>query len=104
MNLYYSSETGNFTTNISDKRDPNAVANAIYNKTYEKIGWDYLSISSYEKNDSKYNDSLKAYGMGYLEGILTKDRIYSQYNNFFNFFYRIINKIHKSLKFFIILC
>ena len=86
MNLYYSSETGNFTTNISDKRDPNAVANAIYNKTYEKIGWDYLSISSYEKNDSKYNDSLKAYGMGYLEGILTKDRIYSQYNNFFNFF------------------
>ena len=86
MNLYYSSETGNFTTNISDKRDPNAVANAIYNKTYEKIGWDYLSISSYEKNDNKYNDSLKAYGMGYLEGILTKDRIYSQYNNFFNFF------------------
>ena len=48
MNLY-KSESGNLTTNLSDKRDPYALASAIYNKTYEKDGWDYLSISTYEK-------------------------------------------------------
>ena len=52
MNLYYSEET-NFTTNISDKRDENAIANALYNKSYEKIGWDYLSISSDTNKDNK---------------------------------------------------
>ena len=86
MNLYYSSESGNFTTKTSDKRDLDALASAIYNKSYETIGWDYLSISAYEKKDNKYNDSIKAYAMGYLEGILTKDRIYSQYTNMFNYF------------------
>ena len=85
MNLY-KSESGNFTANLSDKRDPNALASAIYNKTYEKIGWDYLSISTYEKNDNKYNDLDKSYGMGYLEGVLTKDRIYSHFTNFENYF------------------
>ena len=86
MNLYYSEEGDNFTTTISDKRDSNALASAIYNKTYEKIGWDYLSISSYEKKDNKFNDSLRAYGMGYIEGILTKDRIYSHYLNLYDKF------------------
>ena len=89
MNLYYSEETENFTSEISDMRDEDAIASAFYNKTYEIIGWDYLSISSYEKNDTKYNDSLKAYAMGYLEGILTKDRIYSQYENFYKYFMSI---------------
>ena len=86
MNLYYSEKNNNFTTEISNKADQNALACAIYNKSYEKIGWDYLTISTYEKKDNKYNDSIKAYGMGYLEGILTKDRIYSHYQNFYNYF------------------
>ena len=86
MNCYYISENNSYITNISNKRDENALASAIYNKTYEKIGWDYLSISAYEKNDSKYNDSMKAYAMGYLEGILTKDRIFSHYTNFHKYF------------------
>ena len=86
MNCYYSNENNSYITNISNKRDENALASAIYNKTYEKIGWDYLSISTYEKNDKKYNDSIKAYAMGYLEGKLTKERIYSQYTNFYNYF------------------
>lgn len=86
MNCYYSNENNSYITNTSNKRDENALANAIYNKTYEKIGWDYLAISTYEKNDSKYNDSMKAYAMGYLEGILTKDRIYPYYNNFYKYF------------------
>ena len=76
MNIYYENN-GKYTTKNSTTRDENAIAFAIYNKSYERIGWDFLAISSYEKNDSKYNDEDKAYSMGYLEGILTKDRIYS---------------------------
>ena len=88
MNLYVhaTEEEFYYITNTSDKRDPNALASAIYNKSYEKIGWDYLSISAYEKNDSKYENYRKAHAMGYLEGILTKDRIYSHYTNFYNYF------------------
>ena len=86
MNFYYSEENGSCITNISNKIDENAIASAIYNKTYEKIGWDYLAISSYQKTDNKYNDSIKAYGMGYLEGVLTKNRIFSYYTNLKNNF------------------
>ena len=86
MNFYYSEKYNNSTTKISNKRDENAVASAIYNKSYEKTGWDYLAISTYEKKDNKYNDSIKAYAMGYLEGVLTKDRIYSHYTNFMHYF------------------
>ena len=86
MNCYYLNENNSYITSTSNKRDENALASAIYNKTYEKIGWDYLSISTHEKNDSKYNDSMKAYAMGYLEGILTKDRIFSHYTNFHKYF------------------
>jgi hypothetical protein len=86
MNFYYSEKNGNCITNTSNKRDENAIASAIYNKTYEKIGWDYLAISSYQKTDNKYNDSIKAFGMGYLEGVLTKNRIFSHYTNFKKYF------------------
>ena len=105
MNCYYSNENNSYFTNISNKRDENALASAIYNKTYEKIGWDYLSISTYEKKDNKYNDSMKAYAMGYLEGILTRERIYSQYTNFYNFFleqFKDFPQIEKKFKEFIL--
>ena len=84
MNIYYSKET-NFTTVISKTLDENAIAYAIYNKSYERTGWDFLHISTYDKNDSKYNDADKAYAMGYLEGVLTKDRIYSYINNIIHY-------------------
>ena len=73
----YINESNVITTKISDKRDEDALASAVYKKSYEKIGWDYLSIATYEKNDKKYNDSSKAYAMGFLEGTLTNERIYS---------------------------
>ena len=79
MNIYY--ENGKYTTKNSTSRDENAIAYAIYNKSYERVGWDFLAISSYEKNDNKYKDEDKAYAMGYLEGALTKDRIYSFFIN-----------------------
>ena len=79
MNIYY--EKDNYVPKKSKSIDKNAIAYAIYEKSYERVGWDFLSIGSYEKNDSKYKDEDKAYAMGYLEGILTKERIYSYFIN-----------------------
>ena len=87
MNFYISEQDQNISLNISEKKDENTVANAIYNQSYERIGWDYLAISSYEKNDSKFNNSIKAYAMGYLEGVLTKDKIFSHYTNFDSYYF-----------------
>ena len=102
MNFYYSEENGSYITNISNKIDENAIASAIYNKTYEKKGWDYLAISSYQKNDNKYNDSIKAYGMGYLEGVLTKNRIFAHHTNLNNYFLYGVNftKFKKIFEFY----
>ena len=79
MNIYFENDI--YRTEESEKPDENALAYAIFNKSYEKTGWYFLSVSSYDKDDKKYNDSIKAYAMGYLEGILTKEQIYHSYNN-----------------------
>lgn len=80
-NIYYNEQNNNYSVIISSTADKEAIAYAIYNKSYQRTGWDYLAISSYEKNDDKYNDSMKAYAMGYIEGYITKDSITQ---NFFN--------------------
>ena len=74
MNVYY--EKNKYFTKKSKSIDQNAIAYAIYEKSFERVGWDFLAVGSYEKNDSKYTNEDKAYAMGYVEGILTKDRIY----------------------------
>lgn len=84
MNIYYSKGNQKYTTKISNTRDDNAVASALYNKSYEETGLDFLSISTYEKSDQKYSDEIKSYAMGYLEDVLTKDRFYQYYNNILN--------------------
>ena len=94
MNIYYNSQNKGFKVEESLKRDENAVASAFYNKSYESTGWDILTISSYEKDD-KYSDAIKSYAMGYLEGYLTKDRIFSYYNNIF--YSEIYNETLKEL-------
>ena len=83
-NIYYDEKKINFNIIESVIPDKDAVAYALYNKSYQRTGWDYLAISSYEKNDNKYNDSLKAYAMGYIEGYLTNETITQ---NFFNLFH-----------------
>ena len=80
-NIYYNEQNNNYSVIISSTADKEAIAYAIYNKSYQRTGWDYLAISSYEKNDDKYKDSMKAYAMGYIEGYITKDSITQ---NFFN--------------------
>ena len=97
MNIYYSKETGKYNVVKSDKVYDEATASAIYNKSYEKTGWDFLSITSYDKNDNKYSDSTKAYAMGYLEGVLTKDRIYAFFRNIKNNGLDLENQILKEI-------
>ena len=87
INIYYNKEKKDFTLKESQKIDEKAIVYGIYNRTYEKTGWDFLSISTYEKKDGKYDDSDKAYAMGYLEGFITKDRIYSYYVNMFHYIF-----------------
>ena len=88
MNCYYSKTSGKFTPKISSSIDKEAVASAIYINSYQTKGWDFLTISSYDKPDNKYEDSIKSYAMGYLEGIINKDRIFSIYRNlmYFSFY------------------
>ena len=88
MNLYYSKTSGKFTYKKSNYKDEDAVASATYINSYQSKGWDFLTISSYDKSDNKYDDAIKSYAMGYLEGILNKDRIFSIYRNlmYFSFY------------------
>ena len=91
MNIYYNKENDSYTIQKSQKPDENALAYAIYNISYEYKGWDFLSISSYSKNAQKYNDSIKSYAMGYLEGILTKERIHQFYINIITSNFKKVN-------------
>ena len=98
MNLYYSKTSGKYVTKISSSIDKEALASATYVNSYQSKGWDFLTISSYEKPDNKFDDSIKSYGMGYLEGVLNKDRIFSVYRNLMYFsFYDEDNKFPENL-------
>ena len=41
-NVYYSRISGKYSVQTSDKRDPMAVASAVYTDSYEEKGWDFL--------------------------------------------------------------
>ena len=87
-NVYYSRISGKYTAKKSDKVDKEAIASATYKNSYEKTGWDFLTISSYTSDDKKYSDSNKAYAMGYVEGIINHEKIYQMYRNllYFSFY------------------
>lgn len=84
-NVYYSRITGKYSVIKESAIDPTAAASATYYKTYETEGWDKLQISSYQGSDKKYQDFVKSYAMGYVEGVLTAERIYNFYQNMLHF-------------------
>lgn len=73
---------------IEDRYDENAVAFGKYKAAYENEGWDYLAISSYQKDTIKYTDEQKSYAMGYLEGYLTSKRITPHLKNTKSYYYQ----------------
>lgn len=76
--IYYIKTSGRFVVK-ENVIDDQAVATASFYKEYEADGWDKVHVSSYQGDDKKYQDWVKAYGMGYLEGHLTYERIYNFY-------------------------
>ena len=65
----------------SDFRDDvNYVATAIYVEMSEEHGWDTLHITT----NGMYSDLLQAEAAGRLEGYLTREKIYTHYQNLFS--------------------
>ena len=84
--VYYIKTTGKYQV-VEGSIDRMAAAYAKYTPSYEKKGWDFLVLSSYDGIDEKYSDEVKNYAMGYLEGVLTYKRIYPSYYNLNNYKY-----------------
>jgi hypothetical protein len=66
---------------VDNVYDQNYIAYAVYEPTLSQTGWDTLAISSYQGNDQVYSDYDKARAMGYLEGVLTHERIWDHFQN-----------------------
>ena len=88
-NVYYSKVSNQFTVKY-EPINKDSLAYANYTSSYEKEGWDYLTVSSSDQPESIYSDYIKNYGMGYLEGYITFKRIYDHYRNNNNY------KFHKN--------
>ena len=84
--VYYIKTTGKYKV-VEGRLDKMAAAYAVYNKSYETKGWDFLTVSSYDGVDDKYPDEVKNYAMGFLEGVLTYKRIYYFFFNLNNYKY-----------------
>ncbi|GAM21619.1 hypothetical protein SAMD00019534_047940 [Acytostelium subglobosum LB1] len=57
----------------------NGIAWAIFSNEMMTTGWGYLSIST----NGAYNDTLQAAAAGYIEGFLSADMIWQNWNNMF---------------------
>jgi hypothetical protein len=69
---------------IYDKIDKiNGIACGIFEDNLSKIGWGILKIFT----NSKFENEKQMYAAGYLEGILTSNRIYENYQNIYHLFF-----------------
>ncbi len=84
--LYFDKDSNSFLFK-KEIYDQDSVAFAKYSPQIESNGWDFLILSSYTKDTEKYSDYQKAYAMGYLEGILTKERIWTHFQNMRNYLF-----------------
>ena len=75
-------------TVVSDILDPTGVAFGFYGPALFEKGWDTLSLST-NPHSEPYSDYEKAYGLGFLEGVLTSNRIYDHFSNIYrlNYYY-----------------
>jgi len=89
-NIYYSKVSNKYTVKYEPINKDSSLAYLKYTPSYEKVGWDFLVLSSSDKPESIYSDARKHYGMGYLEGYVTYKRVYDHYRNNNNY------KFHKN--------
>ena len=80
-------KNGTFTV-VPQLLDPTGVAFGLYDPSLFEKGWDTLSLTTNSHSDS-YSDYEKAYGLGFLEGVLTQQRIYDHFLNIYrlNYYY-----------------
>ena len=79
--IFYNNSTNEWKIIMNSTDSINAVAYAEYSTTLESIGWDTLIITTNQNGNEIYSDEILAYGSGYLEGFLTKNRILNHYKN-----------------------
>ena len=66
---------------VFDNYDVDAPAYLKFTDRLNEKGWDFLALSSYQGTDERYSDDLKNYAMGYLEGVVTAEKIWNHYTN-----------------------
>jgi hypothetical protein len=59
------------------------VAFGTYNDTMDTTGWGILHIET----NTNFEDTIQAYGAGYLEAAFTQTRVYQMYENLFDFYF-----------------
>jgi hypothetical protein len=64
---------------IESELNNHALASAIYTDSWKEEGWDYLQVIS--RRNVEFSNKQQAYAAGYIEGFLTKNRIYNHYLN-----------------------
>lgn len=62
---------------VTESHDLNAIATCKYQKSYNNDGWGKLYILT----NNSFDDKTQAYAAGYLEGYITREKIYDHYRN-----------------------
>jgi len=93
--VIYNQESGQYT--LVSGINTNGVAYGSFNDTLSLSGWGVLKIQT----NPQYGDNMQMYAAGYLEGALTSERIYQNYQNIYNTFFGTTppsDKLYQFLK------
>jgi len=78
--IYQDPTTQNFKV-VTGEYNEEAIAYIKFTHGLTAKGWDFMALSSFQGNDERYSDDLKSYSMGYLEGVITYEKIWNHYSN-----------------------
>jgi hypothetical protein len=94
----YVNDNGTFSLKEGVLDKGNGIAYGSFVDTINETGWSQLNIRSGYGND-QHRDSALMYAAGYLEGAITAERIYQQYNNMDQILFRdVTNETISKLK------
>jgi len=82
--VYVNSDNGFL---VKEGKDTTGVAYAIFSNEMLTTGWGYLSVTT----NSSYSDLTQAAGAGYLEGFITQEMIWQNWNNMY------VNEYHQTI-------
>eukprot|EP01114_Cavostelium_apophysatum_P001150 TRINITY_DN10983_c0_g1_i1.p1 TRINITY_DN10983_c0_g1~~TRINITY_DN10983_c0_g1_i1.p1 ORF type:complete len:545 (+),score=120.02 TRINITY_DN10983_c0_g1_i1:36-1637(+) len=79
--VFYDPSSQQYT--LKNGYDATGAAFGYFNDTADVSGWGILKIQT----NSKEDDNVQMFAAGYLEGALTSDRIYQNYENMYQYFF-----------------